>query len=380
MKKDLIFHIGLPKTGSTAIQAFLARNMDILHEHGISYPFISEEIASAGGASEGNALHEFVRLTKQDAIALLYEDRAPTFFAKMVETAIEQSEHPTILISGEELSALTLLAHFEELSKHHRVRIIAYVRDPYDIVCSSWKQQVKVSGESRSFAAFVKDMEKFPGRVSINRLAEFVRSGLDVTALSYDSCRSDLIASFLEAIGVRAPLERLSGFVGKTHNPSLSFEEASLVVMAYTCGDLDFAPHLLASFHKRAAPFKDPVIWEVDQQIRTILRDDIETLNALLKPDQRLRVASRKGISLSDLAISHENVGLLLKVLSDAGGKRPASNHPPSQKWLELGLPEDFDPERYLLLNPDVARAGLGAEYHYLNHGRWEGRVYKRAG
>jgi hypothetical protein len=109
------------------------------------------------------------------------------------------------------------------------------------------------------------------------------------------------------------------------------------------------------------------------------LRDDIETLNALLEPDQRLRVALRQGKSLSDLSISYENVGLLLEVLSDTVTKRPASNDRPSQEWLELGLPEDFDPERYLLLNPDVARAGLGAEYHYLNHGRWESRVYKRA-
>ena len=379
MRKDLIFHIGLPKTGSTAIQAFLARNIDILDEHGISYPFITEEMASAGGVSEGNALHEFVRLAKQDGIATSYKDRAPTFFAKMVENAIEQSEHPTILISGEELSALTVLMHFRELSKLHKVRIIAYVRDPYDIVCSSWKQQVKVSGESRSFPEFVEDMGRFTERVSINRLAEYVRSGLDVTALSYDSCRSRLIESFLEAIGVKTPLERLSGFVGKTHNRSLSFEEASIVVMTYKCGGLDCAPHLLASFQKRAAPFDDPVISEVDEQILNKFYDDIETLNALLKPDQRLRVAPRKGISLSDMAISHENVGVLLKVLSEAVAKRPASEDRPSQEWLELGLPDDFDPERYLLLNPDVARAGLGAEYHYLNHGRWEGRVYKRA-
>ncbi len=378
MRKDLIFHIGLPKTGSTAIQAFLARNIGLLGEHGISYPFITEEMASSGGISEGNALHEFVRLAKQEGIVTSYADRAPTFFARMVENAIEQSEHQTILISGEELSALTVLDHFRELSRQHRVRIIAYVRDPYDIVCSSWKQQVKVSGESRSFPEFVHDMGRYTGRVSINRLAEFVRSGLDVTALSYDSCKSRLIESYLEAIGVRAPLERLSGFVGQTHNRSLSFEEASLVVMTYKCGAQDFAPHLLARFQERAAPFEDPVISEMDAQIRNTLRDDIETLNALLEPDQRLRVAPRKCISLSDLAILYENVGLLLKVLSDAVVKRPASDDRPSQEWLELGLPDDFDAERYLLLNPDVARAGLGAEYHYLNHGRWESRVYKR--
>lgn len=379
MRKDLIFHIGLPKTGSSAIQAFLARNREILNNHGISYPFITEEMASGGRISYGNALHEFLRLAKQDGIATSYRDRASTFFAGMVENAIEQSEHPTILISGEDLSALTMLNHFRELSKIHTVRIIAYVRDPYDIACSSWKQQVKESGMSRSFPEFVKDMGIFPESVSINRLADFVRSGLDVTALSYDSCRSRLIESFLEAIGVKASLERLSGFVGQTHNRSLSFEEASLVVMTYKSGKSDCARHLLASFKKRAVHYEDPVISEMDEEIRNILRDDIETLNALLEPDQRLRVAPRKGISLSDLAISHENVGFLLKALSETVVKPPTSDDRPSQEWLEQGLPEDFDRECYLLLNPDVARAGLGAEYHFVNHGRWERRIYKRA-
>lgn len=41
------------------------------------------------------------------------------------------------------------------------------------------------------------------------------------------------------------------------------------------------------------------------------------------------------------------------------------------------GLPSDFDPERYLYLNRDVARAGQNARQHYQNHGKLEGRRYK---
>ncbi|SDH08645.1 rhamnan synthesis F family protein [Pelagibacterium luteolum] len=40
-------------------------------------------------------------------------------------------------------------------------------------------------------------------------------------------------------------------------------------------------------------------------------------------------------------------------------------------------LPVDFDPEIYLRLNPDVARAGVDATSHWLNHGHQEGRPYK---
>jgi SAM-dependent methyltransferase len=37
-------------------------------------------------------------------------------------------------------------------------------------------------------------------------------------------------------------------------------------------------------------------------------------------------------------------------------------------------LPEDFDERLYLLANPDVASAGVNPKYHYLEHGRREGR------
>jgi hypothetical protein len=41
------------------------------------------------------------------------------------------------------------------------------------------------------------------------------------------------------------------------------------------------------------------------------------------------------------------------------------------------GLPDDFDPEAYYRLNPDVAVARLDAIEHYLAHGKSEGRRYR---
>ncbi|MFJ4373152.1 TylF/MycF/NovP-related O-methyltransferase [Pseudomonas japonica] len=45
-----------------------------------------------------------------------------------------------------------------------------------------------------------------------------------------------------------------------------------------------------------------------------------------------------------------------------------------------MSLPVDFSPEQYLLLHPDVRYAGMDPTYHYLNHGRFEGRNYKSDG
>lgn len=43
----------------------------------------------------------------------------------------------------------------------------------------------------------------------------------------------------------------------------------------------------------------------------------------------------------------------------------------------QLSLPRDFDPKRYLALNPDVAKARDKPETHWLTHGHKEGRRWR---
>lgn len=45
---------------------------------------------------------------------------------------------------------------------------------------------------------------------------------------------------------------------------------------------------------------------------------------------------------------------------------------------MSLTLPNDFDPEIYLELHPDVKSAGVDPGRHYLEFGISEGRAYKR--
>jgi hypothetical protein len=44
---------------------------------------------------------------------------------------------------------------------------------------------------------------------------------------------------------------------------------------------------------------------------------------------------------------------------------------------IPVRLPDDFDPQRYLALNPDVKTAGVDPAQHYLNYGAYEHRRYK---
>jgi len=58
--------------------------------------------------------------------------------------------------------------------------------------------------------------------------------------------------------------------------------------------------------------------------------------------------------------------------------KKKALFAPYRVSMVEEELPEDFDPQQYLELNPDVGESNLTPAQHYQVHGRYEKRVYRR--
>ena len=59
----------------------------------------------------------------------------------------------------------------------------------------------------------------------------------------------------------------------------------------------------------------------------------------------------------------------------DAGSLRIQVNH--LRSLLKAEMPPDFDPERYVSLNPDLAAANADGREHWLLHGFFEGRNYR---
>lgn len=55
----------------------------------------------------------------------------------------------------------------------------------------------------------------------------------------------------------------------------------------------------------------------------------------------------------------------------------PAPRPSPWASLLPAKTPKDFNPARYLELNPDVAASGINPRKHYARHGASEGRPYK---
>lgn len=148
--REIILHLGVPKTGTSAIQVFLARNRAALAARGVDYLPIGEfGLGREGHISSGNGAYLARTLLPENAPARLADARPhhAAFYA-----ALEQSACATGLVSSE---LFTDARHelFEELlvalrAKGIAPRAIIYVRRQDQLLTSAYIQQVKRHGST----------------------------------------------------------------------------------------------------------------------------------------------------------------------------------------------------------------------------------------
>jgi len=147
----IVLHIGVSKTGSSAIQYGLARYQETLEARGLHYALDGAEalverrlIASGNGSELAKQLNP-----RPDAPMQL---TAVQFDREFVSDTC-----PISLISCESLSAAQPgpLARFrDEVIGVREVRVVAFVRDLYGHAVSSWMQRIKRHGYTGLFQHF----------------------------------------------------------------------------------------------------------------------------------------------------------------------------------------------------------------------------------
>jgi len=151
MDKPLLFlHAGIPKTGSTALQVHFARYAAELLQHGLYYPDTDNSFSAVieSGMSSGNAnslVFFYKKFANDDEHLRLQTDQ---WIAKIIKESNAHS-FKAVLLSSEILCTLTerQRAILEDaLNKYFDLRLIAFFREPYSWIFSSWLQAVKRSG------------------------------------------------------------------------------------------------------------------------------------------------------------------------------------------------------------------------------------------
>lgn len=377
-QKRVFIHVGLQKTGSSALQAFFTKNAKQLAHMGVSYPSPEAEAIVTSGVCTGNVLHVMQRKAARDGFEGSLQALADRYLCSTLEEAISAAAQPTVLLSGEFISGhMTpdIVAQLQDLSCRHHITILCLVRDPYDLAVSAWKQNVKTGKETLPLSDRVKRYcAKGSGSLGSKKLLPLLASGVDVRVRNYDCIRNDLVSAFLSEIGLQP--SAFDWQSERRHNLSLSYWQATAVVMAQKItGSSRFSARLLEIFRTTPGIHPDPYLPSIDAELLAAQRPVIDHLNHILPPEELLRHTLRSTEGQDDQSMPLDVVEqLLLTVREELESKTrfavaSVSAHP--------SLPADFDPVEYLIRNPDVAAANMDPVYHYINHGRFEGRVYK---
>lgn len=387
MKKRVILHIGFHKTGSSALQVFFATNAARLAAAGIGYPYPDQEHIVAIGECSGNVIQVLYLGGFMDGFDPTIEEPKDrmneTYFDALIEV-INSVPQQTVLISGEILGLVSdkHLTHFiGNLRLNHDIKIVCYVRDPFDFVFSAWRQGLMDARQVSGFSDYVGYI--VDGKRSLSMLdsfALFEGLGLPLSVINFDHHRRDIAAPFLRAIDAENMLHEVERTTEREANRSLTPSEACLATLLYEkVSSLDVTATFLraARVRDRQKP-SDYYNRSQHQRILDRYAATISSINRHLPVGQKLATTVRTRAD-ADFVVMPEDVALLLDLLGKLAVFRvkPRTSVVASNLAGVVVLPPDFDPEAYLFHNADVVAAKLDPAEHYLAHGWREGRRYR---
>ena len=174
--REIILHIGMPKSGSSAIQLFLHVNRELLSSNfSVNYPE-SNEVGGPWmadrGMSRGNA-----GWIRQIYLAP-YDDKAGFFqnitgavdaLRDFMASKINESNANTTVFSGEWIVELSVNNYFWkmlrefEIDHKTKVKVVSYIRNPFSYIFSLYKYEVLCSTCHESFDSFLKNRKDLWG-------------------------------------------------------------------------------------------------------------------------------------------------------------------------------------------------------------------------
>ncbi len=194
--KQLFIHIGMHKTGTTAIQTSLRINRKNLGASGV---FAPKRVWMKNDLPENRAHHDLARALSRPGLVGGDGDRIISEYYSL----LDNTDKDIAILSSENFCILDSSA-IEKLAKSlppARTRIIVYIRDQIDWIESMLNQMIKRSGVADIDAAF-QDLLKRIDYYSMLRSWEDAFGKDNITVKLYDDSL-DVIEEFYSIIGVR---------------------------------------------------------------------------------------------------------------------------------------------------------------------------------
>jgi len=289
MKKILYLHIGCGKTGSSAIQVWLANNAKKLAKLGVIYPLTHTGQLEKYAITSGNGVPLY-NAAKSGAVGSYLEPQLAGNNNVLFSTEAFQD------LDENEIAEIQTAAKNNEYS----IQIIAYVRDVYDMAYSSYLQLIKRNGYARTFKEFAlsnKTLQQFEVIFKFQKIFD------NISVFHYDSEKEiGLEKSFSDAMGIHSlkipPMEHTKV------NRSLTIMESEL--MRYANGKYTEMTGESSSEFSRLV--SDSIIYRQPEKETQILLDQdalnylnekmaplVEEINRKYFSDSRLKTFSKTG-------------------------------------------------------------------------------------
>ncbi|WP_299327104.1 hypothetical protein [Parasphingopyxis sp.] len=204
--KRLVVHIGMPKTGTSALRHLLADNADYLASHDILVPM---------PMADKKAWHR--RFARE--LAGRSEEGSATGYCERMSHAIGGSGATTAILSAETFSTLgpssdvaNRLADFAQ-SIGRRVTIIIFLRRQQDYAESLYVQRVKTGYLNSDFETFVEENLGKPVFDYTKLLAPWETAFDDIVVRKF--VPENIATDFFDATGLHVSPEQLPAPIGR---------------------------------------------------------------------------------------------------------------------------------------------------------------------
>lgn len=157
MKKKVIFHIGLEKTGTTSFQGFCAENRAVLLRHSVLYPTSRTLIWKKHHGPIAACYFPNIAAVQQ-TIGVPYRDKQTVL--RSLNREMEKAAADTVLISSEHLSSRFSAVQIRQLAadfSDYDCRIAIVVRDHVSRALSSYCTTIE-SGRHPTIDEFIREI------------------------------------------------------------------------------------------------------------------------------------------------------------------------------------------------------------------------------
>lgn len=342
--REVVLHIGHGKTGTSAIQSYLALNMEELYKFDINYPApLDSKRAKNLQVTSGNG-------------TLIFDNYDGGHDAK---ATLFSSENLFFLLHGEQ--------KFTEfiLNKYTKVTVILYTRNVLDMLVSVWGQTVKRGGSTLSLNEYLTTQSDPHHEICLKWLNLSKQLNFDINIRNYSNHRHAIIDDFTNVVAKILNLENgcLAHLIKPSKTPinrSMTQAEYSVLQCLNAC-DPRFASKLSDAWVERLPDIKKEIPQlskEAIINLKARYTDVLAELNDYLDESEKVIFEENDKFSCAVqpiASLSNDQINIFKEL------------------FTQRDFPS-FDPDIYKELHPDVEAAGVDPYRHYLEFGIKEGR------